>query len=187
MMNKENKMLPLLYEIRMDALKKSSDAAPDERIFYMIHYMKMLNWVTNVHGCLAVSMMAEMIEDIMPAEFNFKGKILFAADLFSSAYAVDELIEILTSRYWANNYQKTDALMYYMLILTMVKLHNRISNVKLEELLKSCLNDKNIEEYEKYKVRFDKNEVKDLFESNEAAKRKRINECIIEDNNTACR
>lgn len=165
MMNSENKMLPLLYEVRMDALKKSSDTAPDERIFYMIHYMKMLNWVTNVHGCLAVSMMAEMIENIMPAEFNFKGKILFAADLFSSAYGPNELIEILTSRYWANNYQGTDALMYYMLILTMFKMHSLISNIWLEEFLKACLNDKTAEEYEKYKVRFDENEGKNLFEA----------------------
>lgn len=160
----ENVSFPLLNGVRRDAIEKSRNVEYGEHVFKMIYYLKMQNWAARTKGLFAVKFIAETIEKSLPIEFMFSNKILAAVEHYVYTADINELTEVLTSRYWANDPHGEDALMYYMLILTCIRM-GEISGSFLDNFLTACLSDKVARDYGKYKKNFDENEAERLYES----------------------
>lgn len=131
---KNNANLPLLYEVRKDAFAKSRDAEQGERLFCVMHYVDILVWTVRKEGLLALEEAAKEI----PLETGFYQDIQYAVSLCVDGLDSEDLMEILTARYWRKNLQGEDALLYYMIILSMVRLQAGISPSRMESLLMAC-------------------------------------------------
>lgn len=144
---KNNVNLPLLYEVRKDAFAKSRDVEQGERLFCVMHYVDILVWTVRKEGLLALEEAAKEI----PLETGFYQDIQYAVSLCVDGLDPEDLMEILTARYWRKNLQGEDALLYYMIILSMVRIQAGISPSRMESLLMACLSDETAGKYAEYK------------------------------------
>lgn len=137
--------LKLLNKVRQDALEKSKNAEQGEKFFELIHLMCELNTLARKEGLLAIA------EANIPSEIALSGDIREALDFFLETASTDDLTKILTDQYWTKNYQGENALLYYMVILSVV---NTSKNTReMEQVLVSCLSDESAEKYSEYKNR----------------------------------
>lgn len=152
MENQKNDNLPLLYEVRRDAFAKAERKEPDQRFFSMIHLMVELDKTVRKEGLLAL----EEAVDQLPPETVFRQDVHFAAEHTMNGIAPEDLTEILTSRYWAKNLQGDDALLYFMMISSFIRISlcGDITPYLLECLLLACLPDGAEEQYAAYKEQF---------------------------------
>lgn len=142
-----NVNLPLLYEVRKDAFAKAGDAGQGERLFCMMRYADILVWTARKEGLLALEEAAKEI----PREIGFYKDMQYAVSLCVGGVDPEDLMEILTARYWRKNLQGEDALLYYMIILSVVRIQAGISPFRMENLLMACLSDETAEKYAEYK------------------------------------
>ncbi|MDE7476511.1 MAG: hypothetical protein K2M91_00935 [Lachnospiraceae bacterium] len=142
-MNKDNVNLPLLYEVRKDAIAKSKNVEHEERLFSMIYSMDLLTRIAGKEGLLALEEAAKEI----PSEIGFYQDMQFAVSYVCDGLDAEDIIEILTARYWIKNLQGEDALLYFMMILSILRIQDNTTPYLLECLLKACLSDdiKNIQ------------------------------------------
>lgn len=147
----------LLHEVRRDAIKKSQGKVDDERIFQMISYMKLLKQTAYKQGILALEVIAEDIKETASFRFLFGDKIYSTVIYYLDYLCIDDVTETLTARYWAENLHEEDALMYYMLIFTLLKITSDINGHVLEGYLTACISEKKAKKYhDRYKEKFDK-------------------------------
>ncbi len=144
---KNNVNLPLLYEVRKDAFAKSRDAEQTERLFRMMHYVDILVWTVRKEGMLALEDAVKKI----PLEIGFDQDMQYAVSLCVDGVEPEDLMEILTARYWRKNLQGEDALLYYMIILSVLRIQDGISPYRMENLLMACLSDEAAGKYAEYK------------------------------------
>lgn len=137
----------LMNEVRRDAFEKSQNAEQGEQLFCLIDTMLGLLQSARKEGMLHLEIAVKEI----PQEIRFYRDIqLSVEDLYNGCYNED-LIEILTNRYWAKHLQGEDALLYYMMILSVLKISLGEVPYWLERLLVSCLSDEAAERYSEYK------------------------------------
>lgn len=89
---KSNVNLPLLYEVRKDAIEKTKDIELGERI------------CDGIDG--------------------------------------EDILEIMTSRYWTKHLQGEDALLYFIVILSVMRIQDHTPPHLLECLLRACIPEK---------------------------------------------
>lgn len=146
----KNVNLPLLYEVRKDAFAKSGNVEQRERLFRMMHYMDTLARTARKEGLLALEEAAKGI----PLETGFYQDIQFAVGCICDGMDAEDLTEILTARYWSRGLQGEDALLYFMMVLSVLRIQDCVSPYLLECLLKACLSDEAAEKYIEYKKQF---------------------------------
>lgn len=147
---KKNINLPLLYEIRKDVFAKSGDAEYGERFFSMMHHMDLLARTAGKEGLLALADAAKEI----PLEVEFYQDIQSAVSYVCDGLEGEDVMEILTARYWIKNLQGEDALLYFMIILSVIRIQDCTPPHLLESLLMSCLPDGAAEKYTEYKKQY---------------------------------
>ena len=92
----DNNNLPLLYEVRKDAFAKSKQIEPDERFFSMVYHMAMLARAVRKEGVLILEEAAKEV----PTEIGLYQDIQAAALYVCDGNDLEDLTELLTSRYW---------------------------------------------------------------------------------------
>ena len=165
---KKNINLPLLYEVRKDVFEKIKNVHCGERLFSMMHHMDLLVRTARKEGLLALEDAAKEI----PAEIRFYQDIQSAVSYVCGGLEGEDIIEILTarywiknlqaedlteiptSRYWAKNLQGDDALLYFMMILSVIRIQDGVPPYLLECLLIACLPDDAAEKYKEYKKQY---------------------------------
>lgn len=143
------KNLTLFYEVRKDVLEKIRDVEHGERLFSMIHHMDLLVRIARKEGLLALEDAAKEI----PAEIGFYQDIQSAVSYVCGGWKGEDIIEILTAHYWVKNLQGEDALVYFMMILSIIRIQDGVPPYLLECLLLSYLPDDDDEKYKQYKKR----------------------------------
>jgi len=146
----DNDNLPLLYEVRRDALAKAKGMVPDERFFSMIYHMSRLIQDVQKEGLLVLDELAKKI----PAEIGFYQDMQLAASYVCDGIASEAITEMLTARYWVKNLQGKDALLYFMMIVSILRIQDGTSCYILESLLLAYLPDSASENYVVYKRQF---------------------------------
>lgn len=137
-----------LNEVRRDALVKSRGTEQGEKFFELIRLMCEINWLARKEGILAIA------EADIPSEIVLSGDIRAVLDYFVETASTDDLTKHLTDQYWAKNFHGENALLYYMVILSVVNTHLGKNTRELEQSLISCLNDESAKKYaEKYNDR----------------------------------
>lgn len=63
----------------------------------------------------------------------------------------EDVTEILTARYWVKRLQGEDALLYFMMIMSILRIQDGVSPYMLECLLTECIPDEAAEKYLEYK------------------------------------
>lgn len=144
---KNNVNLTLLYEVRKDAFAKSGNVEQGKRLFCMMHSVDILIWTARKEGLLALKEAAKEI----PLDIGFYQDMQYAVSLCVDGVEPEDLMEILTARYWRKNLQGEDALLYYMIILSLVRIQAGTSPLWLEHLLMACLSDETAGKYAEYK------------------------------------
>lgn len=144
---KENVNLPLLYEVRKDALEKTKGVECGERLFAMMYHMESLLWAARKEGLLALEQTAKEI----PSESTFYQDIQLVVSYVCDGSPAEDVTEILTARYWIKGLQGEDALLYFMMIMSVLRIQDGVSPYLLEDLLTSCISDENAERYLEYK------------------------------------
>ncbi|EOT24056.1 hypothetical protein C805_02267 [Eubacterium sp. 14-2] len=147
---KKNINLPLLYEIRKDVFAKSGDAEYGERFFSMMHHMDLLARTAGKEGLLALADAAKEI----PLEVEFYQDIQSAVSYVCDGLEGEDVMEILTARYWIKNLQGEDALLYFMMILSIIRIQDGAPPDLLESLLMAYLPDDAAEKYTEYKKQY---------------------------------
>lgn len=140
-------MNDLLYEVRKDAFVKARGIEPDERFFDMVYHMNLLARTAGKDGMLSLEEAAQKL----PPEICFYRDIQKAVLQVCDGMDADDLAEILTARYWVKNLKNEDALLYYMLILSVLRIQDGASPYLVECLLTACLSDNDIIKYAEYK------------------------------------
>lgn len=143
----KNMNLPLLYEVRKDALIKSKNTKHGERLFAMMYYMDRLIRAAGKEGLLALEEAAKEI----PPETEFCQEIQTAVSYVCDGFDAEDLTEILTARYWVKAPQGEEALLHFMIILSMLRIWEGASPYLLERLLVACLPDETAKKYRAYK------------------------------------
>lgn len=126
----ENNPLSLLYEVRKDALAKAKGMEVDERFWCMIYHMGRMIQETQKEGLLALD---ERIKTV-PAQIGFGQDLQLAALYVCDALDAEVITEMLTARYWVKDLQGKDALLYFMMILSFLKIQGGSSRYVLENL-----------------------------------------------------
>lgn len=139
--------IQLMNEVRRDAFEKSKNAKQGEQFFCLIDTMLGLLQSARKEGMLHLEMAVKEI----PQEIRFYRDIQLSVEELYNGCCNEDLIEILTNRYWAKNLQGEDALFCYMMILSVLKISQGAAPYWLERLLVSCLSDKAAEKYAEYK------------------------------------
>lgn len=147
---KKNINLPLLYEVRKDVFEKIKNVHCGERLFSMMHHMDLLARTARKEGLLALEDAAKEI----PAEIRFYQDIQSAVSYVCGGLEGEDIIEILTARYWIKNLQGEDALLYFMMILSVIRIQDGVPPYLLECLLIACLPDDAAEKYKEYKKQY---------------------------------
>lgn len=137
------KNLSLLNEVRLDAFEKTRGAEQDEKFFGLIRLMCELNRLAREEGLLTIA------EANISSEITLCGEIREALNFFVETASMDDLAKKLTNQYWAKNLQGENALLYYMVILSIANTHLGKNTRELEQLLISCLNAESAERYYK--------------------------------------
>ncbi len=145
----DNNNLPLLYEVRKDAFAKSKQIEPDERFFSMVYHMAMLARAVRKEGVLILEEAAKEV----PTEIGLYQDIQAAALYVCDGNDLEDLTELLTSRYWRKDLQGGEALLFYMLILSFIRMGHGTPQYLLECLLVECLPGEAAEKYAAYKTR----------------------------------
>lgn len=147
---KKNINLPLLYEIRKDVFAKSRDAEYGERLFSMMHHMDLLARTARKEGLLALADAAGEI----PPEVEFYQDIQSAVSYVCDGLEGEDIIEILTARYYIKDLQGEDALLYFMMILSIIRIQDGASHELLECLLMAYLPDGAAKKYTECKKQY---------------------------------
>lgn len=147
MENQKNNNLPLLYEVRKDAFIKANRKEPYEHFFGMIYLMLELNKTAWKKG---LPEFEEAVEKLSP-ETVFYQDVQSAASAVVDGIDLEDLTELLTSRYWARNLQGDDAMLYFIMISSFIRIMYGTPPYLLECLLVSCLPDKAADQYAVYK------------------------------------
>lgn len=147
---KKNINLPLLYEIRKDVFVKSKDAEYGERLFSMMYHMGLLARIARKEGLLALVDAAKAI----PPEVEFYQDIQSAVSYICDGLEGEDIIEILTARYCIKDLQGEDALLYFMMILSIIRIQDGTPHYLLECLLMAYLPDGVAERYTEYKRQY---------------------------------
>lgn len=150
MEDQKNYSLPLLYEVRKDAFIKANRKEPYERFFGMIYLMHELNISARKGGLLELE---EAVEKL-PPETAFYQDVQSAASAVADGFDLEDLTELLTSWYWAKNLQGDDALLYFMMISSFIRIILDTPPYLLECLLLACLPDGAARQYAVYKKQF---------------------------------
>lgn len=116
-------------------------------MFSMIHHMDLLARTAGREGLLALEEAAKEI----PTEIGFFHDMQSAVFYVCDSLDYEDIIEILTARYWIKNLQGEDALLYFMMILSILRIQDGATPSLLECLLMACLSDDAAEQYIKYK------------------------------------
>ena len=143
----ENNPLSLLYEVRKDALAKAKGMEVDERFWSMIYHMGRMIQETQKEGLLALD---ERIKTV-PAQIGFGQDMQLAALYVCDALDAEVITEMLTARYWVKDLQGKDALLYFMMILSFLKIQDGSSRYVLENLLLAYLPDDAWEQFAAFK------------------------------------
>ena len=147
---KKNINLPLLYEIRKDVFVKSRDAEYGERLFSMMHHMELLARIARKEGLLALAAAAKEI----PPEVEFYQDIQSAVSYVCDGLDGEDIVEILTASYCIKDLQGEDALLYFMMILSIIRIQDGTPHYLLECLLMAYLPDGVAEKYNEYKKQY---------------------------------
>lgn len=147
---KKNINLPLLYEIRKDVFAKSRDAEYGERLFSMMHHMDLLARIARKEGLLALE---DAVKEVS-SEIRFYQDIQSAVSYICDGLEGEDIIEILTARYWIKNLQGEDALLYFTMILSIIRIRDGAPPNLLESLLMAYLPDDAAEKYTEYKKQY---------------------------------
>lgn len=143
--------LQLLYEVRKDALIKSSGELLDNDLFILVSIMLDLFSVACREGILS---MDEAVQNIS-SDFRFYTDVQTAVFYSLEGMDMEELIEVLTADYWNRNLQGQHALAYYIIILSAVRIwdgdENNMNPHALEKLLIANFSPDNRERYFTYK------------------------------------
>ena len=146
----ENNPLSLLYEVRKDALAKAKGMEVDERFWCMIYHMGRMIQETQKEGLLALD---ERIKAV-PAQIGFGQDMQLAALYVCDALDAEVITEMLTARYWVKDLQGKDALLYFMMILSFLKIQDGSSRYVLENLLLAYLPDDAWEQFAAFKKQY---------------------------------
>ena len=147
---KKNINLPLLYEVRKDVFVKLRNAECGERCFSLMHHMDLLTRIAREEGLLALEGAVKEI----PSEIGFYQDIQSAVFYICDGIQGEDVIEILSACYWIKNLQGEDALLYFMIILSVIRIQDCTPPHLLESLLMSCLPDGAAEKYTEYKKQY---------------------------------
>lgn len=147
---KKNINLPLLYEIRKDVFAKSRNVEYGERLFSMMHHMVLLAWIARKEGFLALIDAAKEI----PPEAGFYQDIQSAVSYVCDGLDGEDIIEILTARYYIKDLKEEDALLYFMMILSIIRIQDGTPHYLLECLLMAYLPDSVAEKYTECKKQY---------------------------------
>ncbi len=147
---KKNVNLPLLYEVRKDVFVKLRNAECGERCFSLMHHMDLLTRIAREEGLLALEGAVKEI----PSEIGFYQDIQSAVFYICDGIQGEDVIEILSACYWIKNLQGEDALLYFMIILSVIRIQDCTPPHLLESLLMSCLPDGAAEKYTEYKKQY---------------------------------
>lgn len=139
----ENIYLLKLNEVRRDAVEKSRDAEISNRAFGMIYLMCNAARIARQEGLSA------LYEIVIPSDTAFGDDVRTACELASDGNT-SRLLKVFTNRYWTKNLQGEDALIYYLLILSVFKIEVGVYPTEIKETLLSCLPDEAAEQYSKY-------------------------------------
>lgn len=96
---KKNVNLPLLYEVRKDVFVKLRNAECGERCFSLMHHMDLLMRIARKEGLLALEGAVKEI----PSEIGFYQDIQSAVFYICDGIQGEDVIEILSARYWIKN------------------------------------------------------------------------------------
>lgn len=140
-------MNDLLYEVRKDAFVKARGIEPDERFFDMVYHMNLLARTAGKAGLLSLEEAAQKL----PPEICFCRDIQRAVSHVCDGMDADDLAEILTARYWVKNLQGEDALLYFMMLLSVLKIQDGASPYLIECLLTAYFSDEAALKYAEYK------------------------------------
>ncbi len=146
----DNNNLSLLYEVRKDAFSKAIRKEPYDRFYEMIYLMAGLEETARKEGLLAL----EEASEELPPETVFYQDVKLAIASVVDGCAPEDVTELLTARYWAKNLQGDDALLYFLMISSVIRIQCGTSPHLLERLLVACLPDGATEQYEAYKKQF---------------------------------
>lgn len=127
-------MNSLLNEVRHDALKKARGIQFGEQLFALVEYMDTLNWIARREGLLSLE--EEMMK--IPQGMKMHKEIQWISNFITNGADPENIIEVVTTRYWLNDFQGEDAFMYYIVIYAMLKLqsgeHGRLDWLLIEFL-----------------------------------------------------
>ena len=90
----------------------------------------------------------------IPSEIGFYQDIQSAVFYICDGIQGEDVIEILSARYWIKNLRGEDALLYFMIILSIIRIQDCTPPHLLESLLMSCLPDGVAEKYTEYKKQY---------------------------------
>lgn len=141
----------MLYEVRKDAMEKARGVQLGERCFSLMYWLENLAEQVRRHGLLTLDCTTRASE--VPPEIGFFQEIQLAGSLLVDGTDPDLVIEILTARYWAENYQGEDAFLSFMIISGFLKIQAGYNPRVLEDSLKACLPGEAAERYEAFKER----------------------------------
>lgn len=65
--------------------------------------------------------------------------------------SAEDVTEILIARYWTKRLQGEDALLYFMMIMSILRVQDGVSPYLLECLLSAFISDESVEKYLEYK------------------------------------
>lgn len=150
MENQKNNSLLLLYEVRTDAFSKVKWEEPYICFFDMIHLMLELNKTARKEGLLAL----EEVAGKLPAETIFCQDVQSALTFVVDGIDSEDVMELLTSRYFAKNLQGDNAMLYFLMISAVIRIQSGAPQHLLECLLVACLPDEVAKQYETYKKQF---------------------------------
>ena len=112
--------------------------------------MDMLARIARKEGLLALE---EASKEIL-LETGFYQDIQFTVGCICDGQDAEDLTEILTARYWSRGLQGEDALLYFMIVLSVLRIQDCVSPYLLECLLKACLSDEAAEKCIEYKKQY---------------------------------
>lgn len=123
----------VFYEMRKDALIKARGLRPGERCFSLMYWLEGLARNVSENGLYVLEEAASEV----PPEIGFSQEIQLAAWLVGCW--PDDAIEILTARYWAEQYQGEDAVLYFMISALFLRFQEDMPERLAEYLLVACL------------------------------------------------
>lgn len=143
----------LLDDVRKDAIRKSQGKKVTEQVYSAIIQLLKLTKVAYKEGLVALE--EEMRDDLengtLEPELNNIAILPMGIEYIVDGTEDDVLAEMLTTKYWVNNPQGMEALVYYIFIRGMVMIRENLSVYYMETLLTALLPEGCIAEFERRK------------------------------------